>query len=128
MKFLLDTHSFLWFVEGDSKLSATARALIEERTNQPLLSMASVWEIAIRMSIGKLQLTQPIEIHVPYHLQANGINLLGIDLAHVAILTTLPYHHRDPFDRLLIAQAMVEEIAIVSVDTAFDNYAVKRLW
>ncbi len=128
MKFLLDTHSFLWFIEGHTKLSSTARTLIEEQTNQPFLSIASIWEMAIKISMGKLHLTQPIELHVPYHLQANGIKLLGIDIAHVALVATLPYHHRDPFDRLLIAQAMHERIPIVGIDTAFDDYDVRRLW
>lgn len=128
MKFLLDTHSFLWFVEGDTKLSATARTLIEEPTNQPFLSIGSIWEIAIKISIGKLELTQPIEKHIPYHMQTNGIMLLDIDIAHTVIVATLPYHHRDPFDRLLIAQAMHEQIPIVSIDTAFDSYDVNRLW
>ncbi|MDM8521694.1 type II toxin-antitoxin system VapC family toxin [Anaerolineales bacterium HSG6] len=128
MKFLLDTHSFLWFVEGDTKLSVTARTLIEERTNQPLLSIASIWEMAIKISIGKLQLTQPIEQHIPYHMQTNDVTLLGIDIAHVVIVATLPYHHRDPFDRLLIAQAIHEQIPIISIDTAFDDYGVHRLW
>ena len=128
MNFLLDTHAFLWFIAGDDKLSPTARELIEEPTNQPLFSAASLWEIAIKVSIGKLSLAQPFATFIPEQLALNGINLLGIELEHTAVVSTLPFHHRDPFDRLLIAQAMVEKMPLISVDHAFGEYAVKVLW
>ncbi len=128
MRILLDTHSFLWFINADTQLSITARALIEEPTNQPFLSVASLWEMAIKISLGKLQLAQPFETLIPAQLRLNGIALLGITISHTAMVATLPFHHRDPFDRLLIAQARVEEIPIVSKDAAFDDYEITRLW
>ena len=128
MKLLLDTHSFLWFISGHAKLSVVARELIEDAENQPLLSTASLWEMAIKLSIGKLSLSQPFEELIPEQMKVNGIGLLPIEITHLAAITQLPFHHRDPFDRLLIAQAMVEEIPIVGTDSNFDEYEVKRLW
>jgi PIN domain nuclease of toxin-antitoxin system len=128
MRLLLDTHAFLWFIMGSPNLSAEARALIEDETNERFLSAASLWEMAIKSSTGKLTLSAPFDVLIPRQLSLNGIGLLGIEVAHAAVVSTLPFHHRDPFDRLLVAQAIVESIPIVSVDTAFDIYAVTRLW
>jgi len=128
MRLLLDTHSFLWFISGSPHLSRNARTLIEDVSNQPFLSVASLWEMAIKLSLGKLSLSEPFEVLLPEQMRLNGINLLGIEMEHTALVAKLPFHHRDPFDRLLIAQAMVERIPIVSADTAFDAYDVKRLW
>jgi PIN domain nuclease of toxin-antitoxin system len=128
MKVLLDTHAFLWFIEGSSNLSTAARGLIETSSNQSLLSVASLWEMAIKISLGRLRLGQPFELLIREQLDLNGIETLAIDLSHVAAVVTLPFHHRDPFDRLLIAQAIVEDIPLVSVDSAFDAYPVNRLW
>jgi len=128
MKLLLDTHSFLWFIGGSSKLSVNARMLIENVTNQSVLSMASLWEMAIKVSSGKLNLVQPFETFIPQQMSLNGIGLLEILFPHTLVVATLPFHHRDPFDRLIIAQAMVEQIPIVSCDTKFDEYAITRLW
>jgi PIN domain nuclease of toxin-antitoxin system len=93
-----------------------------------LLSVASLWEIAIKVSIGKLILTQPYDVFMRRQLTDNDIKILPINLAHLGAVSTLPFHHRDPFDRLLIAQAMIEQLPIVSVDAAFDVYTVNRLW
>jgi len=128
MRLLLDTHSFLWFIGGNPNLSTTARMLIEDASNQPFLSVGSLWEMAIKVSIGKLSLGQPFEILISRQLRLNGIDLLGIEMRHAAVVSELPFYHRDPFDRLLVAQAMVERMPIVSADTAFDAYPVKRLW
>lgn len=128
MRLLLDTHSFLWFIGGSVSLSPTARTLIEDADKQPLLSMASLWEMAIKLSIGKLSLGKQFEGFIPEQMRLNGIGLLQIDMTHIVAVTKLPFHHRDPFDRLLIAQAMVEQISIVSGDLAFDSYSIKRLW
>ena len=128
MKLLLDTHSFLWFISGNAKLSVNARMLIEDVSNQPMLSLASLWEMAIKVSIGKLCIGQSFETLIPQQIKLNGIELLNISFSHTAVIATLPFHHRDPFDRLLIAQAMVEKIPIVSRDSAFDTYAITRLW
>lgn len=128
MRLLLDTHSFLWFIGGSASLSPTARTFIEDVDNQPLLSMASLWEMAIKLSIGKLSLGKPFERLIPEQMRLNGIELLQIEIPHIIVVTKLPFHHCDPFDRLLIAQAMVEQISIVSSDPAFDSYSIKRLW
>ena len=128
MKLLIDTHSFLWFIDGSSQLSATARKLIENAANERYLSVASVWEMAIKISLGKLSLGQPIEVQIPHQLSHNGIALLDIGVSHAAVVAALPLHHRDPFDRMLVAQARVEQLSVVSVDSALDAYGVTRLW
>jgi PIN domain nuclease of toxin-antitoxin system len=128
VRLLLDTHSFLWFINGSPQISTNARTLIEDASNQPLLSAASLWEMAIKLSLGKLSLAQPFEVLIPQQMRLNGIKLLGIEIEHTAAVSKLPFHHRDPFDRLLIAQAMVEQMPIVSADMAFDTYSIKRLW
>lgn len=129
MRLLLDTHAFLWFIAGSSELSDTARPLIEDPGNAPLLSVASLWEMAIKISLGRLSLGQSFEVLIPQQLALNGVDLLPIDFEHTAAVASLPYHrHRDPFDRLLVAQAMVEGLPIVSRDAAFDAYGIQRLW
>ncbi|WP_341524544.1 type II toxin-antitoxin system VapC family toxin [Nostoc sp. UHCC 0302] len=128
MKLLLDTHTFIWYVTDNSKLSNTVLALINDENNQILLSIASLWEIAIKQSIGKLAFNLPFEIFITQQLSLNDFSLLDIKVSHVAIVATLPLHHRDPFDRLLIAQALVENIHILSADTIFDAYSTRRLW
>jgi PIN domain nuclease of toxin-antitoxin system len=128
VKLLLDTHIFLWFIAGHQRLSLAARNLIEDDANQPYLSIASLWEMAIKLSLGKLSLGQPFEQLISQQLRLNGIELLPIAVEHVNQVVTMPFHHRDPFDRLLVAQAMVEQIPIVSADEAFKPYEIKRLW
>jgi len=128
MRLLLDTHAFLWFIMGSSNLSTSARAMIEDEANESFLSVASLWEMAIKVSLGKLTLSAPLDALIPQQLSLNGIELLGIQVAHAAVVSTLPFHHRDPFDRLLIAQAVVEGMPVISADVAFDAYPVKRLW
>lgn len=128
MRVLLDTHAFLWFIAGDTSLSTKARQLIEDPTVESGLSVASLWEIAIKVSIGRLHLGEPFGSLIPRQLQLNGIRLLDITVEHTATVATLPFHHRDPFDRLLIAQAMVEGIPIISREALFDSYTITRLW
>jgi PIN domain nuclease of toxin-antitoxin system len=128
MNLLLDTHTFLWFIEGSVQLSATARKLIDDLANQSFVSVASVWEIAIKVSTGKLILHQPFEEFIPNQLTNNGFELLNIELGHTNLIATLPFHHRDPFDRMLIAQALHEQMPIIGSDAAFDAYGVTRLW
>jgi PIN domain nuclease of toxin-antitoxin system len=128
MRLLLDTHAFLWFVMGSPNLSHVARTLIEDEANERFMSVASLWEMAIKSSIGKLTLSAPFDVLVPQQLAVNGVELLDISVDHASAVSTLPFHHRDPFDRLLVAQAMVESMSIISIDTAFDSYPVKRLW
>ena len=122
MKLLLDTHIFLWFIMGSPHLSAEDRALIEDETNRKFLSVASLWEIAIKSSIGKLNLSAPFDQLIPQQINLNGFELLPIEIAHLATVATLPFHHRDPFDRLLIAQSITEKMPVVSSDSAFDAY------
>lgn len=128
MNLLLDTHTFLWFIAGDSNLSKTARAAIEDENNSRYLSVASLWEIAIKVSIEKLELSEPFETLIPEQLAENGIELLDISVEHTALVASMLFHHRDPFDRLIAAQANVERMALVSADEVFDAYEVTRLW
>lgn len=128
MRGLLDTHTFLWFIAGDPKLSAVARTFIEDDANDKILSIASPWEIAIKASRRKLPLAEPFHVLIPREISGNGFDLLPITLDHLAVLSTLPFHHTDPFDRLIIAQAIVERIPIIGKDSAFDAYAIRRIW
>jgi len=128
MKYLLDTHTLLWFLQGDKKLSAKARRLIDSPRNEKFLSIASLWEIAIKVSLGKLALNKPFERLFPEQLLFNRIQILDITVDSLTKLTTLPFHHRDPFDRLIIAQALVEGLPVISADTVFDAYEISREW
>ena len=128
MRLLLDTHTFLWFLLEDPQLSTTANDLIIDPTSDIEVSPATYWEIAIKISLGKYALPEPYDIFIEREIATNDFHILPIEPKQTAVLTTLPFHHRDPFDRLLIAQAMVEAIPILSVDTAFDAYPVTRLW
>lgn len=128
MHLLLDTHAFLWFVSGDERLSSRARRRIQNRRNDKWLSIASVWEIAIKRSLGKLELEISTDDLIDAGALDNGIALLDVTRAHAIGVVDLAFHHRDPFDRLLISQAMREKMAIVSVDLAFDAYPIERVW
>ncbi|MFM2380076.1 MAG: hypothetical protein RLZZ143_2656 [Cyanobacteriota bacterium] len=127
MKLLLDTHTFLWFINNSPQLSIDAKNLIESDVDL-LLSIASLWEIAIKVSIDKLTIPNTYDQFIPQQVQLNDMEVLPISLAHLAVVTTLPFHHRDPFDRLLIAQAMVEKMSIISADEIFDSYGISRIW
>ncbi len=128
MNYLLDTHSFLWFIAGNAKLSDRTRLLIENTDTQLYLSIASLWELSIKISIGKLFLKEPFEKIIPAQLAQNSIDLLQISIEHTAALIELPFHHRDPFDRLMIAQAQVEQLPIISKDSAFSAYKIQQIW
>ena len=128
MRLLLDTHAFLWFVAGDSKLSTTARTAIEDIGNQKFVSAGSLWEIAIKARLGKLTLGEPFGVIIPRELARNGFAILPIQPAHADRVSSMPFHHRDPFDRLLIAQAQNESLAVVGLDAQFDAYGVSRIW
>jgi PIN domain nuclease of toxin-antitoxin system len=128
VRMLVDTHALLWFALNDSQLSSTADALIRNRSNLILVSPISYWEIAIKMSTGKYSLTVPYSRFFQDAIFGNGFSVLPIEIKHAAIIATLPFHHKDPFDRLLIAQALSENIPILSADAAFDPYGVTRLW
>jgi PIN domain nuclease of toxin-antitoxin system len=128
LRLLLDTHTLLWFALTDPQLSGTATSLIMDPDNEKLVSPASYWEVAIKISIRKYALSKPYEIFMDEAIDKNGFGYLHIEPKHTAALTTLPFHHKDPFDRLLIAQAIIEAIPIISGDTVLDSYPVKRLW
>ena len=124
MKLLLDTHTFLWFVNDNPKLSDHLKDLIEDTSNVSYLSVASLWEMSIKFNLGKLTLDPNYEEFVDREVSTSTIQLLNIELEHLRINSTLPFHHRDPLDRLIIAQSMAEDIPIVTVDSAFDKYEV----
>jgi PIN domain nuclease of toxin-antitoxin system len=128
MRLLLDTHTFLWYISDSPQVSEKAREHIDDEKNQILLSAASVWEMAIKHSQGKLNLTMSFEVFVLLQLRMNDFRLLDIQRREIAAVATLPFYHRDPFDRLLIAQAMVERIPILSANSAFDAYPIQRVW
>jgi PIN domain nuclease of toxin-antitoxin system len=128
VRLLLDTHAFLWFILADPKLSLTAFTLITDPANQKHISPASYWEIAIKIRLGKYSLPGPYEAFMSQQILQNNFDILPITVSHTAVLTALPFHHRDPFDRLLVAQAMVEGIPLLSVDPALNAYPVTRLW
>lgn len=127
MKLLLDTHTFLWFVNDNPKLSDHIKDLIEDTSNVSCLSVASLWEMSIKFNLGKLTLDPNYEEFVEREVTTSTIQLLNIELEHLRINATIPFHHRDPFDRLIIAQSMAENIPIVSVDSAFDKYEVSLI-
>jgi PIN domain nuclease of toxin-antitoxin system len=130
VRLLLDTHTMYWYIEGDPQLSGTARTLIQDASNEILMSPASYWEIAIKISIDKWKLNRPYEEFIDIGLNQYGFQILPILPTHTARLIGLPFPpgHKDPFDRLLICQAMVEQVPIVSADAAFDAYGVTRIW
>lgn len=128
MRLLLDTHAFLWFILDDPQLSANADALISDPDNDVEISPASYWELAIKISIGKYSLPEPYDVFIDREIATNDFHIVHIEPKHTAIVSTLPFHHKDPFDRLLVAQAQVEDIPIVSGDSALDDYGITRLW
>lgn len=128
MKVLLDTHAWLWFVLGDKMLSPKARSLIEDSGNEKFLSPASFWETAIKISIGKYTLPMPYDQFIQHAIAGQGFSLLPILPGHTSGLIALPFHHRDPFDRLLVAQALTEPIPLISIDATLDAYSIQRLW
>ena len=127
MRLLLDTHSLIWWVDGGGALSAKQKLAIGNAENLICVSVASAWEMAIKASLGKLKLSLSVADYLVRHLAANRFQLLPITLDHVVRVETLPFHHRDPFDRLLIAQAKEEGVALVSRDPVFSRYGVKLI-
>jgi PIN domain nuclease of toxin-antitoxin system len=128
MQLLLDTHTFLWFIRGSPQLSVKAQKMIEATANDIRLSIASPWETGIKVSTGKLTLGRPVDEFFEERMRLNRITFLAITLPQIACVSTLPFHHRDPFDRMLVAQSLTENIPIVSADAALDAYGIVRLW
>ena len=128
MKLLLDTHTLYWFIEDAPQLSPQARMVVSDPANEVLFSPASYWEMAIKIRLGKWQLNRPYKEFIDIALMQYGFLVLPILPAHTARLIGMPFHHKDPFDRMLVAQSLDEGIPIVSVDTQLDAYGVTRIW
>ena len=127
MRYIIDTQAFIWYAIGDNQLSKTALGIIESVAIR-YISIASIWEMAIKNNIGKLTFQAPFDDLITNQLTINGYEILPLELAHIFQITNLPLHHKDPFDRILIAQAISENIPIVSIDTHFKNYPVTVIW
>lgn len=128
MRILVDTHALLWFQANDPALPMGVRERIEDNANDCLISQASVWEMAIKVSIQKLKLPFPILEFVRTEIVGKGFSLLPLSLEHVCRVEKLPFHHSDPFDRVLIGQLLIEQIPVISRDSRFDSYGVDRIW
>ena len=128
MKVLLDTHAFLWSITGDDRLSETAKKTFLDPDNRLFFSAASLWEICIKKSLEKLSLRSGWLKTIQDEMKVNAIQWLPVEMSHCAELTKLPFHHRDPFDRMLIAQAMIEDLQLLSRDVRLSAYEIKRIW
>ena len=128
MRLLLDTHVFLWWVYDDPKLTQISKTVIEDTANIKYISVVTAWELAIKSGQGKLKLNQAAGDFYNKYVEQNGFEVMHLSLHHLFAVENLPLHHKDPFDRLLIAQAQIEKLAIVSADTALDAYDIERVW
>ncbi len=128
MRLLLDTHTLFWSADDPGKLSAAARTAIQDPANDRLLSAATIWELAIKFALGKIGLSLPFRQWMEKAIADLQLTVLPITIEYAERHTTLPHHHNDPFDRMMIAQALVEAIPVVGSDVAFDAYGVTRLW
>ncbi len=128
MRLLLDTHILIWAVEWPSQLSQLAREVLEDPANDLMVSAATVWEVAIKVGLTKLTLSVPYRQWMNQALSDLNATILPITVEYAAVQSSLPNHHRDPFDRLLVAQAQVEAMPLISSDAIFDQYGVSRLW
>ena len=127
MNNLIDTHALIWFLNGDDKLSDKAKKAIENEDAINFISIASLWEIAIKISLGKLELKTPFS-KISEQIDNNGFQILPITFEDTLILSTLPFHHRDPFDRIIISQSFNNNLTIISKDEYFNDYQVTLTW
>jgi PIN domain nuclease of toxin-antitoxin system len=127
MQLLLDTHPFIWFINGDNQLPEKIKSLIADVENECFLSVASIWEIAIKTSLGKLELQSGFD-RITDFLFDNDIEILPIKFVHLQTLLKLEYYHRDPFDRIIISQGIAENFTVLSKDEIFDKYPIKLIW
>ena len=127
MTLLVDTHAFLWYLAGDKRLSTAARQAMEEHAHDWCVSAASIWEMTIKSSRGRLTLPAPAADYVADRVRA-GARVLPVDWPHAVAVERMPFHHRDPFDRLIVAQALVEHMAVVTRDSVFREYGVRVVW
>lgn len=128
MKAIMDTQAFLWWIMDDQRLSPPARSVIADGSNELYLSVASVWEIVIKVRIGRLKLSDKPEILIPEHLVKNSFESLDINIRHVLNIANLPEYHKDPFDRIIISQSIIEDFNIITSDREFSKYKVKIIW
>ena len=128
MRLLLDTHVLLWWLTGLDRLPSGVRATIQDDSNEKLVSAASAWEISTKYHLGKLPRAEALMTDFAETIAAHGFLELPLSVADAALAGSLPFHHRDPFDRMLIAQALAGELALVSNETVFDSYGVSRVW
>lgn len=127
MIYLLDTHTFIWFIEGDSSLPESVRKSITDPSSKNFISIASIWEIAIKINVGKLILQTPFP-QIEKKINENDFQILPVSFGHTQVLTTLPHFHKDPFDRMIIAQSITEDLTVISKDKNFSLYPIKLLW
>ena len=128
MRFLLDTHTFLWWVADDPQLSLSAKTIISNPDNEIYFSVVSAWEIIIKVGTGKFSLSEPPEVYIPSRITSNQFETLTVQMPHILRINGLPNFHKDPFDRLLIAQSLVEDLSLITVDEAIAQYPVKTIW
>jgi PIN domain nuclease of toxin-antitoxin system len=128
MRLLLDAHTLIWAVDQPSNLSTTAATTLQDPANERFLSAGTLWEIAIKVGLGKLTLSQPYRQWIEKAIADLGLAVLPLTIDHAEVLTVLPHHHRDPFDRLLVAQSQVESMPLVSTDSQLDAYGITRIW
>ena len=128
MKVLVDTHTFIWALEGDPRLSKRAKQILTSDSNELVFSLASLWEIAVKIQIGKLGTLGSSVVYVRDEVEEYGMEILPIHYSHILALERLPFHHKEPFDRLILAQAVAESLPLLSDDSQFPAYPVKLLW
>ncbi len=128
MRYLLDTHALLWLITENPKLTKKVKQIYFDGENEIFLSMGSIWELAIKSSLEKISLEQSLEAFISEHVTGNNIEILEIKRPHVLRVEQLPFHHRDPFDRLIISQALEDNLLILGTDKTFDLYGIKRIW
>lgn len=128
MRFLLDTHTFLWWITDDPQLSVGAREILGDPGNEILFSAAGGWELAIKAALGKLRVAEDLPGFIEEQLRENGFGVLPVQLSHALHVATLPLHHRDPFDRLLVAQSRLEKLPILTNDPHIARYGVEVRW
>lgn len=127
MNYILDTHTLIWFLEGDENLSKNSLNHIQDLQNSCFVSSASLWEMAIKISLQKLKLNTSFQ-HLPELIWDNGLEILPIEFEHFLKISSLPFYHKDPFDRIIIAQSLLENFRIIGKDENFEQYGIKLIW
>jgi PIN domain nuclease of toxin-antitoxin system len=128
MRALLDTHVFLWWISDDARLSERCRAIISNGSNEILFSAVSAWEIVVKAGIGRLAVPDNLENYIPEQVSRNRFEVLPISITHALRVSRLPNHHKDPFDRMLVAQAQVEKVTILTGDAQIARYPIRVAW